>query len=217
MNPEGQTPKVEPEISAQPTPTVAPPEQPQSVPAQEVTPDELEQDINDTVVPDEQPRADGPSTLPSVEPVQWQAAEYLQHEKPPIWYIGFGVILLLLMVAAILLMGSWTFAILIPVMAIALVVYAHRPPRQLNYVVSEKGLYINEQLHPMGEFKAFGVVQDGTQHALTFIPVKRFRPALTVYFPDKVGERLVDAVGAYLPMQEVKLDVVDRLTRKLRI
>ncbi len=179
---------------------------------QAMTPQPQEQMPVEAEVSDSQP-----TELPQMEPIQWQAAEYLQHDKRPIWYIGFVVVVAVLMALAIILMKSITFAILIPVMAAALIVYSHRPPRQLTYIVSEKGLYINNQLHPMGEFKGFGVMQEGELHSLSLIPVKRFRPSLIVYFPTEVGERLVDILGGYLPMQEVHPDAFDRIVRKLHI
>lgn len=160
---------------------------------------------------------DGPTELPEIQPIQWQSIEYIQHDKSPLWYVGFVIITLVLMAVAVILVQSWTFAILVPIMAVALMVYAHRPARQLSYVLSEKGLYINDQLHPLGEFKGFGVIQEQPLHSLMLVPVKRFRPGLTVYFPDEVGEPLVDLLGGYLPMQELKFDLFDQIVRKLRI
>lgn len=100
------------------------------------------------------------SPLPSQEPVQWQAPEYLHHEKNPLWFIAFGIVVIALTVLAIFLIKSWTFAILIPVMAAALIAYSHRPPRVMDYVLSGKGIYINDTLHPFAEFKGFGVIHE---------------------------------------------------------
>jgi hypothetical protein len=49
------------------------------------------------------------------------------------------------------------------------------------------------------------------------MPRKRFSPAVTVYFPKEKGEEIVDVFGARLPMEEVKLDLIDKIVRKLRI
>ena len=157
-----------------------------------------------------------PMELPQISPVVWQDIEYIQHDKNPLWYVGFTIVIAVLIVGAVLLQ-AWTFIPLIIVMAVALVIYTHRPPRMLSYSWSAKGLTINDQLHPTGEFKSFGVLQDGVHNALDFIPVKRFRPGLTVYFPAEIGEQLVDSVGAYLPMQDIHLDAFDKIIRKLRI
>ena len=48
-------------------------------------------------------------------------------------------------------------------------------------------------------------------------PRKRFSPRVTVYFPEAQGEEIVDAFGARLPMEEVKLDMLDKLIKFLRI
>ncbi len=161
---------------------------------------------------------DAPTQLPEQDPISWRAIEYVQHDNSPIWYVGFLFAVVVLMAGAIFFQ-AWTFAALILVMAVALMVYSHRPPRQLSYVWSSKGLFINDQLHPLGEFKSFGVIQDShpDQNQLVLIPVKRFRPGLAVYFPNEVGEELVDAVGAYLPMQDLHLDTFDKIIRKLRL
>jgi hypothetical protein len=159
---------------------------------------------------------DQPTQQAPIAPVTWQAQEYLQQDKPPLWYVVFAGVVIVFMGISIWLQ-AWTFAVLIPIMAAALAVYAHRPPRMVNYSVSEKGLTINGQLHPMGEFKSFGVLKDSQLHALMLVPVKRFRPGVTLYFPEEVGEPLVDTLGAYLPMQDLHVDMVDKIIQKLRI
>ena len=160
--------------------------------------------------------AEQQARLPEVEPVQWQAAEYVQNDKNPLWYVGFAVVVILLMAAAIML-GAWSFAVLIPVMAVALVVYAHRPPAEMNYALSEKGLYINDRLHPLSEFKGFGVIQEPGLNSLVLIPIKRLKPSVTAYFPTEVGEQAVDLLGGYLPMQDIHHDMFDVIVRKLHI
>lgn len=209
MQPNDQNTPFSPQEQA-PEPQVSAPVNEQS--PMQPTPETLQQ----TPVNDEATQQLQPTELPQPEVVSWQAIEYLQHDKSPLWYLGFGAVVIAL-IALSVFFQAWTFLALIIVMAVALVVYSHRPPRMLNYVWSVKGLYINDQLHPAGEFKSFGVVQDHDHHQLMLIPVKRFRPALAVYFPAEIGEQLVDAVGAYLPMQELHLDSFDKIVRKLRI
>jgi hypothetical protein len=153
--------------------------------------------------------------LPDAAAVQWQAPEYLHHEKNPLWYVGFGIVVLLLTVAAVFLIQSWTFALLIPVMAAALIAYSRRPPHVMSYALSGKGIYINDTLHPFAEFKGFGVIHEEEEYSVVFIPIRRFRPSLTVYFPEENGEAIVDLLGVRLPMQPLKLDAFDKIVRML--
>lgn len=151
------------------------------------------------------------------QPVKWQAPEYVQERRSPWWFIAFWVITAVLMVIAAFVAKSWSFTLLVPAMAAALMIYSHRPPRMLTYVLSSKGLYINEKLHPLGEFRSFGVLREESLPSIMLIPVKRFRPGLTVHFPEEAGEVIVDMLGSRIPMQELKLDMFDQLIRKLHI
>lgn len=177
------------------------------------------------------PDSDAPLSMPQVpaedidestpdtneQPVQWQATEYIRHEKNSLWFVVFAVVTLAIMAFAIFVIQSLTFAVLIPVMAVALLTYTQRPPRLINYTLSRKGLHLNDHLYSFAEFKAFGVIRDGAEYSIMLVPVKRFRPGVSVYFPEAVGEELVDMLAARLPMRDLHLDVVDRLIRKLRI
>ena len=151
------------------------------------------------------------------EPVHWQAHEYIHHEKDAVWFVIFAVVVVGLMAFSIFVIQSITFTILIPVMAVALVVYSQRPPRLLDYTLSSKGLHINDRLYSFNEFKGFGVIRDDKEYSVMLIPIKRFRPGVSVYFPEEAGEAIVDILGTRLPMQKLNLDVVDKVIRKLRI
>lgn len=150
-------------------------------------------------------------------PIQWQAPEYIQERRSPLWFIGFWLVAISLMAAAIFVFNSISFAVLIPAMAGALMIYSHRPPHNLNYVLSTKGLYINEKLHPLGEFKSFGIMREESIPSLMLLPVQRFRPGLTVHFPVEQGEEIVDMLGRHLPMQDIKADAFDKIIQKLHI
>ena len=149
--------------------------------------------------------------------VRWEAPEYAEHDRGTGWYVIFGVATLVVIVAAILLMHSITFAILVPVMAVALFIYTRRPPEVVHYTLSRKGLHINDKLFPYAQFKSFGVLTHGAMHSAVLVPRKRFQLGQTLYFPENVGEKLVDMLASRLPMQEVKLDAIDRLLARLHL
>ena len=151
------------------------------------------------------------------EPVNWQAKEFVHQEKDSKWFILFGIVAAVFMAVAIFLMQSWTFAALLVVIAIVIVVLAKRPPRLMSYSLSEKGLHIGDTLHAFSDFRAFGIIHDGEEYSIMLIPTKRFLPGVTIYFPEEAGEEIVDALGSRLPMQDLRLDVVDRIVRKLRL
>lgn len=181
----------------------AQPTQPEPTPLEEETP------IYESVSPEQ--------LAPDV-PVTWTAQEYVHLDKNPMWYILFVLIALALIAADIFFLKSYTFSALVIVMAIALVVYIRRPPRAITYALSaQQGLYVGERLYRFEEFKSFGLIQDGEHNSIMLIPTKRFSPGVSVYFPESAGEQIVDILGQRLPMEELKLDVIDLVVRKLRL
>lgn len=151
-------------------------------------------------------------------PIRWSSSEFIYREKSSLWFISFVIIVIILILSDIFLLKSYTFSILVLVMAAAVVVFLRRPPRVINYALSgNHGLYIGEKLYHFNEFKAFGIIQDEGCNSIMLIPIKRFSPGVSVYFPQEVGEQIVDVFGARLPMENIKLDVLDIIVKKLRI
>jgi hypothetical protein len=152
------------------------------------------------------------------EPVTWQASEYIHLEKNGLWYVLLILASLGLIALAIFVINSYTFAVLIVVMAIFLVIYSRVAPKVVQYTLSgDQGLYVDEKLYHFTDFKSFGLIKDGEHHSIMLTPVKRFSPGVSVYFPEEVGERIVDILGARLPMKTIQLDLMDHLIRRLRL
>lgn len=152
----------------------------------------------------------------SKEIVNWEAEEYLQRDRRAGWYIGFFIVVAGLVVLSVVLKW-WTFTALVVLSAIALLIYVMRPPRKLHYSLSSKGLSEGNNLYNYEDYKSFGVLKDGEHFAIILTPRKRFGGRVTVYFPEENGEEIVDAFGMRLPMEEVKLDFLDKIVRFLRI
>jgi hypothetical protein len=159
-----------------------------------------------------------PIDAPISKPVSWTAQEYVHLDKSPLWFILFAVVVLGLIAVDVFFLQSWTFSALVIVMAVAVIIYTRRPPRTLTYALSgNQGLYVGERLYHFDDFKAFGVIKDGDNHSIMLIPTKRFSPGVSVYFPEEAGEQIVDILGQRLPMEDLKLDVIDIVVRKLRL
>lgn len=151
------------------------------------------------------------------EPIAWNAPEGVRVQRGAVWYILFAIVLAGLMALAILVFQNWTFAILLPIMAVALFVLSNKNPQTINYAISPKGIYIADTLHDFSEFRAFGLLHENDQHSILLLPVKRFSPGLTIYFSEAEGEKIVDMLGARLPMQEIKPDALEKFIRLIKL
>jgi len=155
---------------------------------------------------------------PDNPPITWSAQEYMHIDKGVGWFVLFALVVLGLVAIDVFFLKSWTFSLLVIVMAVAIIIYVRRPPRVLTYALSPaQGLYVGERLYHFDEFRAFGLIKDGEHHSIMLIPRKRFAPGVSVFFPEEAGERIVDILNQRLPIEELKLDVVDLLIRKLRL
>lgn len=166
---------------------------------------------------------DGNDNTPSVkdddEPIHWQSEEYVQEKKGGLWFIFLIIFALGFIALDVFIMKSYTFSVLVIVMVLALIVYSRRPPKVIDYTLSgAQGLYVGEKLYHFSEFKEFGVIKDHNgRNSIMLIPIKRFSLGVSVYFPDELGEKIVDIFGARLPMKTMKLDTIDIIIRKLHL
>lgn len=164
---------------------------------------------------DDQPETTATS-LPKSDPIQWTASDAVEHERSKSWY----TVTLLIATAIIGLaiwMGQWSLAVLIFIILIAVFVVVRKPTREIHYELSNDGLLIDGQLRPIGEFRAFGVRHDGALWQLILIPVKRFALSATMFINEEQGEQIVDFLGTVLPMEEVKQDFVDAVSKRLKL
>lgn len=148
--------------------------------------------------------------------ISWEAEEYVIRDKTGWWYVGLAVFVIMLCGLAVILQW-WTFLIVILLSAVALVIYTVRPPRVIHYSLTKKGLTEGDVFHNFEEFKSFGFLQENGHFAIVLTPRKRFSPRVTVYFPESQGEAIIDALGVRLPMEEVHMDLLDKLIKFLRI
>ena len=149
--------------------------------------------------------------------VRWRGPEHLYSERSMRWYAALALATLIMMAIAYFAFKSLTFTILLPVMAVALGVYAYRPPEIIDYTLTRKGLYARDKLMLYDQFKSFDVVTINNIHHIALIPRKRFQLGQNIYFPEESGEKIVDMLAARLPMKEVKPDFIDKILAKLHL
>ncbi len=148
--------------------------------------------------------------------ISWEAEEYIVRDRNIWWYIGLFIVGGALGVVAVLF-GTWTFLILIILSIISILISTFRPPRKIEYNLNKEGLLEAGKLHKYEDFKAFGILKEGSHFSAILIPKKRFGLSVKVYFPEGSGEAIVDMLGSRLPMEEVKLDFLDKIVNFLRI
>ncbi len=156
-----------------------------------------------------QPASDGPTEF------SWHASEFIHHQKKPMWYVFFGLIIIALVVITILT-SQWFSAAVFAVMAVALVVYANKEPRLLNYHLGASGITIDQKLYHYNQFRSFAIFNDVAWHSIDLDPLQRFQPRLTVMFESNDLPHIESILSTHLPRIDREPDLVERLTRTLK-
>ncbi len=149
-------------------------------------------------------------------PIKWTGEEYIAIKRNAWWYVGLALVSIALIALGVWL-RMWTFIIVVCLAAVAILVRALMPPRKIKYTLDNKGLTEGGQFHPFSEFRAFGILKEGDHYSAVLIPRKKVSVQVKVYFPESNGEEIVDMLGMRLPMEEIRLDFIDKLIKFLRI
>lgn len=174
----------------------------------------------------EEPASDSgqpePGSKPDTSPDQngtqfsWEASEYIEHHHSPSWYMSLGALTLGFMAFLTVVLKEILSAIVVLLMAVSVVVYAHRKPRSLQYQVSSGGINIGSKFYGYNEFKSFAVIGAQSVVSIELDPVKRFMPRLSMLIDQKQAPALVDILNQHLPHEDRDPEFIDRLAHSLK-
>lgn len=146
---------------------------------------------------------------------QWQASEYVHHHKGASWYVSVVVVAAVLIGLAILFQ-YWLTIAMFAVTAVAVLVYARKPPRTLTYELTRDGIAIDGRMHLYKEFRSFGVIPDTDWHSIDLEPKQRLSPRLAILFDEQDFDDIIGHLELHLPRVDRLPDAVERLSRYIR-
>lgn len=152
----------------------------------------------------------------SEEVIDWTASEYVSHSKSVVWYFQLAFAATVAAGLAYLLMRDFVVVGTIFVVALIFGVAAGRKPRVLNYGVDRQGITISQKKYPYGLFKSFSIIQEGPIRSIFLMPIKRFNPPLSLYYPPEGEAKIIETIGSHLPQEAREQDAIDRLMHKIR-
>jgi len=152
----------------------------------------------------------------ATEPISWSASEFVVHQKDATWYLTFAAALAVIMGLIFITTKDLISVIAIGVVGILFGVIAGKKPRQLAYQVDDRGISIGEKFYPYGYFKSFSLGQEGVVGCINLLPLKRFVPEISIYFPPEEESAILDILSDNLPNEQRKEHSVDRISKHLR-
>ena len=93
---------------------------------------------------------------------------------------------------------------------------ANHKPRQLAYKIDNSGINIGSKLYPFEQFKSFSLAREDAIEYVNLMPLKRFMPDVSIYFPPEETEKIVTILSDHLPHHDTGERQIDKLAKKLR-
>jgi len=147
--------------------------------------------------------------------ISWSSVEFIEHKKPLTWFLVFGLVVVGLAVAIYFFAHSIFPPIMFVLIGVVFAIIAARPPKTLQYELSNRGIQIGNRFNSYNEFKSFSVIDEQAIGSITFNPFKRFTFPTAIYYELTDEDKILTLVSQYLPHVEAPKDPVDQLMRKL--
>jgi hypothetical protein len=151
-----------------------------------------------------------------LSPVTWTASEFVDHEKNSSWFMTLAAITAAAVVIIYFITHDLITSFVIIIAAALFGTTARRKPRTLQYQLDDTGVTIGGKLYAYAAFKSFTLLEEGAFNSIELMPLQRFMPPISLYYPPENEEQIVNLLGNYLAHEERTRDAVDRLMRKVR-
>ena len=126
--------------------------------------------------------------------ITWKAPEHSHTEKGDDWFWALGIIVVSSAVVAVLFQNI-LFALLLIVGGFTLALLTSRPPRELTFSLTPRGVLIENSLYPYKMLASFYVKDRETNNPVLIIDASRF---LTPHIIASLATTDAEAVHAYL-------------------
>lgn len=159
---------------------------------------------------------DRPKNQGESQEATWTASEFIANHKTAGWYMMLLAAIVVIAGLTFFLTGDWISSATIVIVGSLFAVLAGKKPRQLSYKVDSSGITIGGKFYPYHDFKSFTVLHEGSIGCINLLPLKRFMPELSIYYPPDEEEKILDVLSASLPNDQKAEQGFDRLMRKIR-
>ena len=157
------------------------------------------------------------STVVLLDPIAWQAEEYEAYRRDMKWYIGFGVIVALMLTYCVIT-RQWIFLALTVVMAGAVLLLGKLQPKVMQYQIDDQGVHMNDKLLQFDRLKTFWISEGDNRMHLNLISTAKLMPIIAIKIDPQNKDQIRMILGVRLPESNRQHeDWIDKLNRVLRV
>lgn len=146
--------------------------------------------------------------------LEWTAPQYHHTHKTKDWYWAVGIISLTIALLAVIF-NNVIFALFIIFGAFALCVHAAKPPKIINYEITNKGVIIDKILYPFTTLESFDIETESDTSKIIVKSKKFLMPYITLPLHEDDAELARTVLSAYLKEEELKEPFSQKIMEQL--
>lgn len=146
--------------------------------------------------------------------IAWSAPEYEHPDRHPHWWLWPGSVALALALLGILI-HSYFFVAFITLAFAVVLMYGHRPPREINFRVTREGIFVERTLHRFGDITSFCIFDAVAPYELSLETDRITSPYLRVPLGDLHPNKIRVVLSDYLPEEKHKEFMSDHFARAI--
>lgn len=118
-----------------------------------------------------------------MEKLSWNTIEYLHQEKTTDWYWIVGIVTVSIAIISIIL-NNIIFAILILVSSFTLMLFASRPPSEVEVDIDDLGIRVGNTIYPYKHLDSFWVETRENNDRILLKSKKLFMPLIIIFIEE---------------------------------
>ena len=111
--------------------------------------------------------------------IQWRAHEYEHRARTGDWFWTAGLVGVVVAAGAFYV-GNFLLGILVLLSGATIILYAVRPPRLIEFSVSQRGLHAGSELYPYAQIRSFCIHDEAYPPILTVLLTTSLFPKLKI-------------------------------------
>ncbi len=135
--------------------------------------------------------------------LSWEAPEYHHYERSNDWFWAVGLITISVAALAFIYDNA-LFGILIILSAIILIAYVRREPEMVQYELNQRGVMINNDLHPYLTLESFWMETRSGEPKLILKSKRSVLPYITIPVHDESADDVADFLREFIEEKEMR-------------
>lgn len=144
----------------------------------------------------------------------WSAAEYEHRERQAHWWLLPGAGSLAFIIIGILI-HSYFFVAFVTLAFAVVVMYGHRPPREIAFQITREGVSVGRALHRFADIKSFCIFDAVAPYEVSLEVDRITAPYLRLPLGDLHSNKIRAVLSDFLPEEQHKEFMSDHFARAL--